>query len=181
MNLHAPGSRVVIRDEEWLVRRVDPSDDGGQLLTCDGVSDLVRGRSALFLTALEGPIAVLDPAKTQLVSDSSRTYNASLLYLESQRRRSTPTTTFIHLGHRGVMNLVPYQLDPALQALRQPRAAHSDRRRRRSGQDAGSGHPCYRAYPARPGASASCCHAEKHADPVSEGVVEPLFDSAGAA
>jgi hypothetical protein len=28
----------------------------------------------------------------------------------------------IHLGHRGVMNLVPYQLDPALQALRQPRS-----------------------------------------------------------
>jgi HipA-like protein len=28
---------------------------------------------------------------------------------------------FLHLGHRGVMNLTPYQLDPALQALRQPR------------------------------------------------------------
>ena len=25
----APGARVVIRDEEWLVRRVDPSTDGG--------------------------------------------------------------------------------------------------------------------------------------------------------
>lgn len=64
MNLHAPGSRVVIRDEEWLLRRVDPSNDGGQLLSCDGISDLVRGRSALFLTALEGPIDILDPALT---------------------------------------------------------------------------------------------------------------------
>ena len=122
MNLHAPGSRVVIRDEEWLLRRVDPSNDGGQLLTCDGISDLVRGRSALFLTKLEGPIDILDPASTQLVPDASRTYNASLLYLESQRRRSTPNDAAIHLGHRGVMNLVPYQLDPALQALRQPRS-----------------------------------------------------------
>ncbi|PVX38199.1 DEAD/DEAH box helicase [Janthinobacterium sp. 78] len=122
MNLHAPGSRVVIRDEEWLLRRVDPSNDGGQLLTCDGISDLVRGRSALFLTELEGPIEILDPASTQLVVDTSRTYNASLLYLESQRRRSTPNDAEIHLGHRGVMNLVPYQLDPALQALRQPRS-----------------------------------------------------------
>jgi hypothetical protein len=26
------------------------------------------------------------------------------------------------LGHPGVMNLVPYQLDPAIQALRQPRS-----------------------------------------------------------
>ena len=122
MNLHASGSRVVIRDEEWLVRRVDASNDGGQLLSCDGLSDLVRGRSALFLTSLEGVIDILDPAQTQLVNDVSSTYNASLLYLESQRRRSTPNDAAIHLGHRGVMNLVPYQLDPALQALRQPRA-----------------------------------------------------------
>jgi SNF2 family DNA or RNA helicase len=28
----------------------------------------------------------------------------------------------IHLGHRALINLVPYQLDPALQALKQPRA-----------------------------------------------------------
>ena len=60
----APGARIVVRDEEWLVRRVDPSSDGGRLLTCDGVSELVRGQSSLFLTALEGPIAVLDPAET---------------------------------------------------------------------------------------------------------------------
>jgi superfamily II DNA or RNA helicase len=122
MQILAPGSRVVIRDEEWLVRRVDPSTDGGHLLTCDGISDLVRGQSALFLTELEGPIELLDPASTQLVEDTSRTYNASLLYLESQRRRTTPNDEAIHLGHRGVMNLVAYQLDPALQALRQPRA-----------------------------------------------------------
>ena len=34
--LSAPGARIVVRDEEWLVRRVDPSSDGGRLLTCDG-------------------------------------------------------------------------------------------------------------------------------------------------
>ncbi len=54
--LIAPRARIAVRDEEWLVRRVDPSSDGGRLLTCDGVSDLVRGQSSLFLTALEGPI-----------------------------------------------------------------------------------------------------------------------------
>ena len=62
---YAPGSRAEIRDEEWLIRRVDPSADGGWLLTCDGISDLVRGQSSLFLTALEDSIEVLDPAKTQ--------------------------------------------------------------------------------------------------------------------
>lgn len=117
-----PGSRVVIRDEEWLVRRVDPSTDGGWLLTCDGVSELVRGRAALFLTELEDEIQVLDPAATELVPDQSPTFTAALLYIESVRRRLVPNDGRIHLGHRGVMNLVPYQLDPAIQALQQPRA-----------------------------------------------------------
>ena len=118
----APGSRAVIRDEEWLIRRVDPSTDGGWLLTCDGISHLVRSQSALFLTELEDDIEVLDPAATELVPDTSPTYNATILYLESLRRRSVANDEKVHLGHRGVMNLVPYQLDPALQALRQPRS-----------------------------------------------------------
>jgi superfamily II DNA or RNA helicase len=122
MSLYAPGSRVLIRDEEWLIRRADPSADGGSLLTCDGISDLVRGQTALFLTELEDDIEILDPAETLLVPDESPTYNATMLYLESQRRRTVPNDTRIHLGHRGVMNVVPYQLDPALQALQQPRA-----------------------------------------------------------
>lgn len=118
----APGSRALIRDEEWLIRRVDPSADGGWLLTCDGISDLVRSQNALFLTELEDDIEVLNPAETLLVPDDSPTYNATMLYLESQRRRTVPNDTQIHLGHRGVMNVVPYQLDPAIQALQQPRA-----------------------------------------------------------
>lgn len=69
----APGSRAVIRDEEWLIRRVDPAADGGWLLTCDGISELVRGQSALFLTSLEDSIDVLDPARTELVPDTSTT------------------------------------------------------------------------------------------------------------
>ncbi|MGF6550741.1 DEAD/DEAH box helicase [Paraburkholderia youngii] len=122
MLLFAPGSRAVIRDEEWLIRRVDPTTDGGSMLTCDGVSALVRGQSALFLTELEDAIEVLDPAETELVPDTSPTYNATVLYLESLRRRGVPNDARIHLGHRGAMNVVPYQLDPALQALHQPRA-----------------------------------------------------------
>lgn len=117
----APGARVLIRDEEWLIRRVDPSSDGGDLLICDGVSELVRGRTAQFLTRLEDHVDVLDPAKTELVADDSNAFNASMLYIESVLRRNLPNDEAIRLGHRAVMNLVPYQLDPALQALAQPR------------------------------------------------------------
>ncbi|EEA03736.1 helicase domain protein [Burkholderia sp. H160] len=76
----------------------------------------------MFLTELEDAIEVLDPAETELVPDTSPTYNATVLYLESLRRRGVANDARIHLGHRGVMNVVPYQLDPALQALNQPRS-----------------------------------------------------------
>ena len=118
---YAPGSRVVIRDEEWLVRRIDPSSDGGHLLTCDGVSELIKGREGLFLTEMEDGVKVLDPATTELVFDDSSHFDRSFLYLETKMRRSTPNDERIHLGSRAVMKVLPYQLDPALQALRQPR------------------------------------------------------------
>ena len=117
----APGARVLIRDEEWLIKRVDPSSDGGELLVCDGVSELVRGRSAHFLTRLESKVEIMDPAATALVHDHSSNFNASMLYIESVSRRNLPNDPRIRLGNRAVMNLVPYQLDPALQALAQPR------------------------------------------------------------
>ena len=110
MSIFAPGARVVIRDEEWLVRRVDTSSDGGYLLSCDGLSDLVRGRSVQFLTKLEEDIVILDPAETELVADTSSHFNSTFLYIEALQRRSIPNDRGIHLGHRGVMNLVPYQL-----------------------------------------------------------------------
>lgn len=52
--LYAPGARVVIWDCEWIVRRADASDDGGYVITVDGLSALVNGKSARFLTRLVG-------------------------------------------------------------------------------------------------------------------------------
>lgn len=113
--------RIVIRDAEWVVRRVDRSSDGGQLLTCDGVSELVRERESKFLTKLEGRIDVLDPAETKLEADDSSGYSKSLLYIESLLRQRSVNDAQIHVAHKGAMDLVPYQLDPVVQALQQPR------------------------------------------------------------
>ena len=115
-----PGARVVVRDAEWIVRRVDHAP-GGHRIVCDGVSELVRGREAVFLTALEPPIHVLDPAQTQLVPDPSARFTDSLLYMESQLRQAVPNDEAIHIGHTAAMDLVPYQLDPARLALARPR------------------------------------------------------------
>lgn len=37
----APGSRVLIRDAEWLVKRVDRTSTGGQVLSVVGLDELV--------------------------------------------------------------------------------------------------------------------------------------------
>ena len=118
---YAPGARVVIRDAEWLVRKVDRTSTGGQAITVVGLSELVKDREAIFLSRIEKQIDILDPVDTRLVPDPSSSYQASLLYMESLLRHKPPTDANLYLGHQAAMDPVPYQLDPAIQALEQPR------------------------------------------------------------
>ena len=119
--IFAPGARIVVRDAEWLIRRVDRTSTGGQALSATGISELVRDKESIFLTEIEGDIEILDPIDTKLVFDPSSSYQASLLYMESLLRRKPPTDQNLYIGHRAAMDPVPYQLDPAIQALKQPR------------------------------------------------------------
>jgi len=102
---YAPGARVEIRDELWIVRRVERSSDGGLALLCDGISELVRDRSAWFLTELEGEVRLLDPALTELVPDKSPQYRDTLLYLGTLLRRNIPNDDKVHLASRAVLRL----------------------------------------------------------------------------
>jgi len=119
--IFAPGARIVVRDAEWIVRRVDRTSTGGQALTVTGISELVRDKEAIFLTEIDKNIEILDPVDTKLVRDESSFYQASLLYMESLLRRTPPTDNNLYIGHQAAMDYVPYQLDPAIQALKQPR------------------------------------------------------------
>jgi hypothetical protein len=112
---------VLIRDAEWLVRRVNATSTGDHSLEVTGLSEIVRDRDAVFLTTLEDSVKVLDPAETELVADPSPNYRNTLLHLEAQFRQTPPTDCSICIGHRAAVDVVPYQLDPALQALHQPR------------------------------------------------------------
>jgi hypothetical protein len=51
----APGMRVLCRDAEWLVQRVEASNNAGtqHAVHVVGVDDLVRGHQAIFLTQLD--------------------------------------------------------------------------------------------------------------------------------
>jgi SNF2 family DNA or RNA helicase len=76
------------------------------------------GSSAQFLTRAGRRNRDSRPGADRACSGHQRQINSTFLYLESAASPQRANDEQIHLGHRAVMNLVPYQLDPALQALR---------------------------------------------------------------
>lgn len=117
----APGSRVRVRDEEWAVERCLPLPTGGYAVHVQGLSELVRGHQAIFLTTLD-EIEPLRAEETRLVTDDSPGYRQTRLYLETLLRRTPPTDSKIHIGHRAAIELMDYQLVPARRALGEPTA-----------------------------------------------------------
>ena len=92
------------------------------------ISELVRGKEGRFLTSIENnkefsnsPIEILDPATTKLVEDKSPNYKDSMLYIEAMLRQKVPTDEHIYFGHKAAMDTLPFQLDPTITALKQPR------------------------------------------------------------
>ena len=112
----APGSRLLIRDEEWLVQNALPVNTGGTAVRVTGLSELVRNQEAIFLTKLD-KIEELKPEETRLVADDSPQYRRARLYLESLLRRTPPTDDNIYLGHQAAINVAAYQMRPAQMAL----------------------------------------------------------------
>jgi ERCC4-related helicase len=82
----APGSVVVVRDEEWLVESID-SDGDTKWLHVRGLSELAKDTTATFSTALDR-VAPFDPAASKVVADSSPRHRASRLWLESTFRKT---------------------------------------------------------------------------------------------
>jgi len=116
----APGAKILVRDEEWIVRSVRPASQGRYAVHATGTSELVRGKNTIFLNDIDR-IEELKPEETELVLDDTPRYRKSRLYLDSLLRRSPPTDNAIHAGHRAAMRPTPYQLQPAAKALRQLR------------------------------------------------------------
>jgi superfamily II DNA or RNA helicase len=116
----APGMRTIIRDEEWMVKKVGINSLGNKTLHCVGITPLVKEKEVIFLTDLE-QVSIVNPSEVKLVADSSPFYKRAILYLESQWRQKIPTDTDLHIGHKAAMDLMPYQLDPAHISLRRPR------------------------------------------------------------
>ena len=117
---YAPGMRTIIRDEEWMVKKIEKNNLGNQALHCIGISPLVKDKEVIFLTDLED-IKVVNPAEVHLIPDTSSHFRRTQLYLESQWRQQIPTDSDLHIGDKAAMDLMPYQLEPAQISLRRPR------------------------------------------------------------
>jgi len=104
------------------VERVDRTSDGKQVLDVVGLSELVEDQDARFIRELEeDTLELIDPADTSLRQDTSPRFRETRLYMESMLRRTAPTDENLHVGHRAAMDPIPYQWEPALQSLEQPR------------------------------------------------------------
>jgi superfamily II DNA/RNA helicase len=114
------GMRVLIRGQEWLISKVETNSLHNHAVTCTGISPLVRDYSATFLDDLDD-IEPVDPTRTRFVADSSPKASRSHLFIESLLRATAPTDNLIHVGDKAAMDSLPYQLQPAKQALSQPR------------------------------------------------------------
>lgn len=116
----APGLRVIIRDEEWMIKKVETNSFGNKSLECLGVSPLVKDKNAIFLSDLE-KIDIINPANTKLVADKSPMFKKSKLYIESNLRQKIPTDKKIHIGHKAAMDTLDYQLVPTAMSLNNQR------------------------------------------------------------
>ena len=86
----APGAWVLIRNAEWLVRKVDRTANDRQAMSVISLSQIVKDREAFFLEEIN-KIELLDPAETKVVADPSSFYRASLLFMESLLQQTPPT------------------------------------------------------------------------------------------
>lgn len=112
-----PGSVLVIRDETWLVTRVERATDGW-FIDVQGLSELVRDTEATFSTALDN-IQPLDPASAEVVADDSAGYRKSRLWLEATLRKTAVplTSQELTVATQGLADSLPYQLNAVRKAL----------------------------------------------------------------
>lgn len=121
MSVYAPGMRIIVRGEEWMIKRVETNSLGNQTLQVIGISSLVKDYESRFMTDLEKNIEIVDPAKVRIIPDDSAFFKKSKLYIESHLRQKIPTDNKIHVGDKAAMDLLPYQLEPAQIALNRTR------------------------------------------------------------
>ncbi|OVE79216.1 ATP-dependent helicase [bacterium I07] len=117
----APGNRISIRNEDFLITEVRDNFGQSKIIKTEGISEIVKGRTFIFDTALEQDIQVIDPVKTRLLPDTSNTYVKTKLFLETRIRNASAISNKIEIGNKAAINPADYQFDPVLKSFRLPR------------------------------------------------------------
>lgn len=112
-----PGARVEIRDEEWIVRQCEyDTQIKSYVLKVEGVSGIVRGMNATYLSILD-KVKEVNPVDVELEVDDSTQYNRSKLFTDLWLRKHIPTGPELVVGHKGVFTEENFQLIPTFHAL----------------------------------------------------------------
>ena len=74
---YAPGMRVIIRDEEWIIKQVIHNSLDDLVLFCQGTSISVKNKEVFFLTHME-KIEHVKLERTQLMVDTIPQYAAGV-------------------------------------------------------------------------------------------------------
>jgi len=75
----APGARIVVRDAEWMVRKVDMTSTNGLAISVTGISELVKNTETIFLDEID-EIHLLDPVDTNIVIDTSGSFQKHCIF-----------------------------------------------------------------------------------------------------
>lgn len=110
----APGSRVVVRDQDWQVTEVERHAMGSRaIIRCIGRSELVRDQPASFFSDID-LVEPEDPTRTKFQLDTSANGIETRLILESLVRR-TPvpvSNTDLTVGDQILADDLPFQREP---------------------------------------------------------------------
>ncbi|MGB0931645.1 MAG: SNF2-related protein, partial [Chitinophagales bacterium] len=117
------GTRISLRGEDFLIKKVENNYNNKQLLFTEGISELVKGKRFIFDTDIDKPenIQVLHPENTRLVADNDTAYRRTKLYIETVIRNSSYFSNKIEIAQKAAINPVDYQFEPTLKAFKLPR------------------------------------------------------------
>lgn len=115
------GQRITTRGEDFLITTILNNTDGSQLLSVEGISELVKGKRFAFDTKIDDQIKPVNPNDTVFIADEESGYRKTKLYIETHIRNSTIYSDKISIATKAAFNVSEYQLTPTLTALQLPR------------------------------------------------------------